>query len=163
MFLKDDKKLSPRNYPGLTDFRSPLPLRAMDINFADIDFSLLAEAQFFLSPPSQEKIPKWSLNHALESLQTIRFRSSAASLEDPFLKTIFLKQQMFRASCLHRGRHLFRGQQGHHSHQGRLSFQESNHGQDASSRYHSFHGYKTPALPSLRLVFLHRKVLTSST
>ena len=60
------------------------------MNFADKDFSLLAKAQFHLSPPMQKKIPNWHLNHALETLQTPRFRKNSASLEDLFLKTIFL-------------------------------------------------------------------------
>ena len=59
------------------------------MNFADRNFSLLAKAQFHLSPPTQRKLPKWSLNHALETLQTPRFRNNTASMQDLFLKTIF--------------------------------------------------------------------------
>ena len=44
-----------------------IPFReAFDINFADRDFSLLAKPQFHLSPPVPKKVPKWSLDHALE-------------------------------------------------------------------------------------------------
>ena len=47
-------------------------------------------AQFHLSPPLQKKLTKWSLNHALKTLQTPRFRNTSTSPEDLFLKTIFL-------------------------------------------------------------------------
>ena len=53
---------------------------SFDINFAERDFSLLAKPQFYLSPPVPKKVPKWSLDHALESLQTPRFRNYSASL-----------------------------------------------------------------------------------
>ena len=88
--LKDNKKLSPWTILGYRHSLSIPFKEAFDINFADKDFSLLAKAQFHLSPPVQKKIPKWSLNHALETLQTPRFRNNSASLEDLFLKTIFL-------------------------------------------------------------------------
>ena len=90
VFLRDDKKLSPRTILGYRHSLSIPFKEAFDINFADRDFSLLARAQFHLSPPVKKKIPKWSLNHALETLQSPRFRNNTASLEDLFLKTIFL-------------------------------------------------------------------------
>ena len=90
VFLRDDKKLSPRTILGYRHSLSIPFKEAFDINFADRDFSLLARAQFHLSPPAKKKIPKWSLNHALETLQNPRFRNNTASLEDLFLKTIFL-------------------------------------------------------------------------
>ena len=90
VFLKDNKKLSPRTILGYRHSLSIPFKEAFDINFADKDFSLLAKAQFHLSPPVPRKVPKWSLNHALESLQAVRFRNNSASLEDLFLKTIFL-------------------------------------------------------------------------
>ena len=70
MILKDDKKLSPGNYPGLADFHSPFSLRAMDIKFADIDFSLLAKAQFFLSlkrrSPNGHLTTPWNTSKPLD-------------------------------------------------------------------------------------------------
>ena len=90
VFLRDNKKLSPRTILGYRHSLSIPFKEAFEINFADRDFSLLAKAQFHLSPPTQRKLPKWSLNHALETLQTPRFRNNTASMEDLFLKTIFL-------------------------------------------------------------------------
>ena len=88
--LKDNRNPSPRTILGYRHSLSIPFKEAFDINFSDKDFSLLARAQFYLSPPVQKKIPKWSLNHALETLQAPRFRNNSASLEDLFLKTIFL-------------------------------------------------------------------------
>ena len=90
VFLQDNKKLSPRTILGYRHSLSIPFKEAFEINFADRDFSQLAKAQFHLSPPTQRKLPKWSLNHVLETLRTPRFRNSTASLEDLFLKTIFL-------------------------------------------------------------------------
>ena len=90
VFLRNNKKLSPRTILGYRHSLSIPFKEAFEINFADRNFSLLAKAQFHLSPPTQRKLPQWSLNHALEILQTPRFRNSTASSEDLFLKTIFL-------------------------------------------------------------------------
>ena len=87
VFLRNNKNLSPRTILGYRHSLSIPFKEAFDINFADKDFSLLAKAQFHLSPPVPKKVPKWSLNHALESLQTPRFRNCSASLKDLFLKT----------------------------------------------------------------------------
>ena len=62
VFLRDNK-----NYLRLTDIPFLYPSRRLfDINFADRNFSLLAKPQFHLSPPVPKKVPKWSLDHALE-------------------------------------------------------------------------------------------------
>ena len=90
VFRRDNKKLSPRTILGYRHSLSIPFKEAFEINFADRDFLLLAKAQFHLSPPTQRKLPQWSLNHALETLQTPRFTNSTASSEDLFLKTIFL-------------------------------------------------------------------------
>ena len=90
VFLQNNKNLSPRTILGYRHSLSIPFKEVFDINFADKDFSLLAKAQFHLSPPVPKKVPKWSLNHALESLQTPRFRNCSASLEDLFLKIVFL-------------------------------------------------------------------------
>ena len=90
VFLQDNKKLSPRTFLGYRHSLSIPFKEAFKINFADRNLLLLADAQFHLPPPTQRKLSKWSLNHALETLQTPRFRNSTASLEVLFLKTIFL-------------------------------------------------------------------------
>ena len=78
------KPRGPRSSLATSSFKE-----AFEMNFADRDFSLLAKAQFHLSPPTQRKLPKWSLNHSLKTLHTPRFRNNTASMEDLFLKTNF--------------------------------------------------------------------------
>ena len=90
VFLRDNKKLSPRSFLGYRHSLSIPFKEAFEINSEDRDFLLLAKAHFHLSPPTQRKLSKWSLNHALETLQTPRFRNNTASLEDLFLKMFFL-------------------------------------------------------------------------
>ena len=66
-----------------------LPLSvAFGIDLDQEVFSLLSRAQFNLNPPARRLIPSWSLDSALESLQAKD--SSNLSLEELFLKTIFL-------------------------------------------------------------------------
>ena len=100
VFLRDIKKLSPRTILGYRHSLSIPFKEAFDINFAKRDFSLLAKAQFHLSLPARKKIPKWSLNDALKTLLSPRFRNSTAFLEDIFLKTIFLVASGNRCSEL---------------------------------------------------------------
>lgn len=89
-YLNDVKKLAPRTILGYRNSLSEPIKKAFNISLVDKDFSLLARAQFNLNPPLAKKIPKWSLNHALESLQSHQFRTNTASLEKLFLKAIFL-------------------------------------------------------------------------
>ena len=66
-----------------------LPLSAaFDVDLGQEVFSLLARAQFRLNPPTRRLIPSWSLDSALDSLQTKD--SSSLSLEELLMKTLFL-------------------------------------------------------------------------
>lgn len=88
--LREAKKLSPRTILGYRNSLSTPLKEAFNIDFNNPDFHLLARSQFLSSPPPQKQVPQWSLNHALESLQSPRFRSMNISLRDLFLKTLFL-------------------------------------------------------------------------
>ena len=149
----------------IATFQKPFsPLRK---EMESINFSLLVKAQSHLSPPAKKKIPKMSLNHALETIQTPWFWKNKASLEDLFLKTIFLVASGNRcselAACTRQGKVSPSRATKHHSHQRRLSCQVSNQEQDASSCCLPFHSHKTSALASIRLVFIIRKILASFT
>ena len=77
----------------ILNYRSALKLPLLygfNIDTEDREFSLLARAQFIENPPGARTMPKWSLNHALESFSHSRFKNSTASLKDLFLKTLFL-------------------------------------------------------------------------
>ena len=137
-----------------------------DINFADRNFSLLAKPQFHLSPPVPKKVPKWSLDHALESLQTPRFQNNSASLYDPLPKTISLvaitsgNRCSELAACKREG--ITFEDKSHYTYQGRLPLKDPNYGQVASSSHLPVHNHKTPALSSLRSVLLTGEVVPSA-
>ena len=70
----DTLKLSPRT---VLSYKSSLtwPIgEAFGVNFKDKDFNLLIKSLFLQNPPIQQKIPKWSLNHALERLALKEFK-----------------------------------------------------------------------------------------
>ena len=90
IFLSESKHLGPRtilNYKGCL----PWPLReafGMDLN--SNDFTLLARSLFHQRPPKPKKVLRWSINTALNTYQSDRFKLQLASQEDLFLKTLFL-------------------------------------------------------------------------
>ena len=84
VFLQDNKKLSPRTFLGYRHSLSIPFKEAFEINFADRDLSTKLGSTSLR--PLKESFP----NGPSITLQTPRFRNSTASLEDLFLKTIFL-------------------------------------------------------------------------
>lgn len=90
IFLHESKHLGPRtilNYKGCLAW----PLReAFGLDLNSNEFSLLSRSLFLQCPPRPKKVPRWSIDTALNTFQSSRFCLQSACLEDLFLKTIFL-------------------------------------------------------------------------
>jgi hypothetical protein len=87
IFLYSVKKLSAKTILGYKNaLQLPLQL-GFHINTLDKEFQLLSRAQFIQRPPVPKIIPKWSINHVLE---TYMKKDQSKNQERLLLKTLFL-------------------------------------------------------------------------
>ena len=89
LIFLESKELSPNTILAYKNsLRIPLE-KGFGISFADIEFNLLAKAQFLTNPPTPKLIPQWSLEEALSVLSKKGNLSELQSKEQ-FLITLFL-------------------------------------------------------------------------